>query len=105
MFELNDDTKWILCQSDFISNKSTAQALRDCGIEINNNAKSEQANVIYWMLQMYKKYGNGWKEKAVIWIKENCNMAKENYTENICPFCGADLDKMLVTFCKSCGQK
>lgn len=64
MFELNDETKDILGRPNFMC-RNFAIALREKGWDIKEKAEDEQANVIYWMLTMYEKYGKEWRTEAV----------------------------------------
>lgn len=61
--KFDDETRWILGRPNFTCGL-TAQALRALGQDIPNKAEEEQAAAIFWMLSMYEKYGNGWREKG-----------------------------------------
>ena len=63
MIELNEHTRWILGRPNFWC-MPIANALRKIGYKIKPKAEDEQAVVIHWMLEMYKKYGDGWKGLA-----------------------------------------
>ena len=86
MFELNEDTRWILGRPCFTVAK-IAWLLRDSGYrEVATKAEDEQAVAIYWMLEMYEKHGANWREEADKRIKEMhqaLTIAKEK--EATCP--------------------
>ena len=63
MFELNDETRWILGQPNFACGP-IANVLRLQGAEINTKAEDEQAYVIYWMLSLYLKFGDDWRKEG-----------------------------------------
>ena len=64
MFEFNEHTEWILGRPNFWCAQVIVPALRASGQDIAKKAEAEQAAAIYWMLQMYEKYGADWKEKG-----------------------------------------
>lgn len=70
MFELNQEVKNILGRPNFMC-RSIANVLIKKGWDIKEKAEDEQANVIYWMLTMYEKYGENWKEKAEEYLKSS----------------------------------
>lgn len=74
MFEFNDDTKWILGRPNFACIQ-IAETLRALGQDIPSKAEEEQAAAIYWMLSMYEKYGEDWREKGHQEMLDNLNEA------------------------------
>ena len=60
MLTWDDEVKWILGRPNFTC-IGLAQALRSKGHEIESKAEAEQAAVIFWMLEMYAKYGAAWR--------------------------------------------
>jgi len=70
MFELNDETRWILGRPNFTC-IHMANVLRKNGHEIAKKAEDEQAAVIYWMLTMYEKHGDNWRDEAEKWLKDH----------------------------------
>ena len=63
MFELNDETKFILGRPNFVC-VTIARKLRLLGHIINEKVEDEQAAAIHWMLCLYEKYDDCWLEKA-----------------------------------------
>lgn len=63
MFDLNDETRWILGRPNF-SCAGIAEGLRAGGHVIERKAEHEQAAVIHWMLTMYEQHGAEWRGKA-----------------------------------------
>lgn len=61
--ELNDETRFILGRPNFWCG-SVAPIFREGGHTIPKKAEDEQAHIIHWMLGLYAKHGDGWKEKA-----------------------------------------
>ena len=70
MFKFNKETEWILGRPNFWCGP-LAQSLRECGKEIRRHAEEEQAAVIYFLLEIYEKHGEQWKDKASDWLKNN----------------------------------
>jgi hypothetical protein len=68
MFELDDETRWILGRPNFWCG-GLARTLRKMGHQINERAEDEQAAVIYWMLTLYMQYGDKWREEGAALIK------------------------------------
>ena len=68
MFELNDTTRWILGRPNFWC-ANIANALRAAGKKIPQKAEEEQAETIYWMLEMYEKHGDNWRDEGQKWLK------------------------------------
>jgi hypothetical protein len=67
MFELNDEVRWILGRPNFWC-ASAAQGLRKKGHQIKTRAEDEQAAVIHFMLTMYEKHGEGWRDHAIAYL-------------------------------------
>ena len=63
MFELNDETRWILGRPNFTLIRM-AHRLRQLGQEIPTKAEDEQAACIYWMLCMYEQHGENWRDEV-----------------------------------------
>lgn len=63
MFELNDETRWILGRPNFTC-PAIANLLRKNGHDIPNKSEEEQAATIYCFLTMYEKHGDNWREKV-----------------------------------------
>lgn len=63
MFELNDQTRWILGRPNFVCG-GIARVLRAGGHEIPAKAEEEQAAVIHWMLCQWETHGSDWKAVA-----------------------------------------
>jgi hypothetical protein len=65
MFELNDETRWILGLPNFRCSP-IAWRLNQLGIvpRIAKRAEDEQAGAIHWMLSMYETHGEDWREHA-----------------------------------------
>lgn len=63
MFELNDETRWILGRPNFTL-ISMAHSLRLLGHDIPKKSEDEQAACIYWMLCMYEKHGDKWRDEV-----------------------------------------
>ena len=61
--ELNKHTTLILGMPNF-SCASIAHRLRDLGHDIPKKAGSEQAYAINWMLELYEKHGDEWRDVA-----------------------------------------
>jgi hypothetical protein len=59
----DDEVRWILGRPCFWCG-SIAEALRRNGHDIPTKAEDEQASVIHWMLSMYLKHGDKWREFA-----------------------------------------
>ncbi|CAB3857461.1 hypothetical protein LMG3410_02103 [Achromobacter aegrifaciens] len=60
---LDENLRLILGRPNFACGQ-LAQMLRLGGQEIERRAEHEQAAVIYFLLKIYLKHGNGWAEKA-----------------------------------------
>lgn len=76
-YVLDDETRWILGQPSF-SMHGFAQRLRANGFEIKSKAEDEQAVVIHWMLNMYKKHGKDWRAKVAEWIDQTSQSKSED---------------------------
>ncbi|MEN6464524.1 MAG: hypothetical protein ABFD62_05020 [Syntrophaceae bacterium] len=64
MFALNDETRWILGRPSFMVAK-IAWRLKKLGLyEVATKAEDEQAVTIHWMLTLYEKYGDNWRDEA-----------------------------------------
>lgn len=63
MFELNDDTRWILGRPNFFCGP-IAHQLRRMGRDIPRKAEDEQAAVLHWMLQLWEQHGARWRLEA-----------------------------------------
>lgn len=61
---LNDETRWILGRPNFWC-ASVAQVLREDGHEIKKKAEDEQAAVIHWLLNLYLKHGDKWRDFGI----------------------------------------
>lgn len=66
---LNDDMRNILGRMCFQCIR-IAQVLRLMGHEIEEKAEAEQAAVLHWMLGLYFKHGNEWRDRAEIILKD-----------------------------------
>ncbi len=71
--KLDDELLWILGRPNFTC-AGHANILRESGLEIPKHAEEEQANVIYFYLCLYLKYGKDWRKEAEKRIEA---MAKE----------------------------
>lgn len=69
MLKLDDTVKEILGRPNFQC-ANIAIALRTKGFKIEARSEDEQANVLYWMLTMYEKHGENWKDEATKFINE-----------------------------------
>lgn len=76
MFELNDETRWILGCPNFVCG-SIARALRALGQEIKERSEDEQAFVIHWMLTLYEAHGTGWRDAAYRVLADAARVAKQ----------------------------
>jgi len=74
--DLNEDTKFILGRPNFWCG-SIAPLLRESGYEIPKKAEDEQAYVIHWMLSIYEKHGESWKEKINTYLNEAATLDKK----------------------------
>lgn len=64
MPEWNPEVEWILGQLCFAV-ANMAKRLNKLGLyDVKPKAESEQAAALHFMLTMYAKYGDGWREKA-----------------------------------------
>jgi hypothetical protein len=63
MFPLNEHTRWILGRPNFTLMR-TGHALRKLGVDIATKAEDEQAVSIYWLLCMYERHPEDWREMA-----------------------------------------
>lgn len=77
MFDLNDDTRWILGRPNFACG-GIAQALRVLGQSIECKAEAEQAAVIHWMLTLWEAHGAGWREAADRVLSDAARVARKN---------------------------
>lgn len=66
--ELNNETRFILGRPNFWCG-SVSHRLRELGHDIPKKAEEEQAHVIHWMLGLYEKYGDKWREEFEAYIK------------------------------------
>ena len=66
---LDDETRWILGRPCFAV-IGIVKVLRQNGHDIARKAEDEQAAAIFWMLQMYVKHGEDWRDKASKWLSE-----------------------------------
>lgn len=55
--------EWILGRPNFAC-ALIFQRLRQLGHEIPHHAEEEQAYSLFWMLTMYTKHGENWREEA-----------------------------------------
>ena len=86
---LNDDMIWILGRPNFWC-ASVANVLRQDGQEIKTKAEHEQAAVIHWLLSLYLKHGEGWRDYAIAeaakikarFVASNVNDPSTNTTKN-----------------------
>lgn len=69
MFDLNDDTEFILGMPNFQCG-SLARGLRLIGEAIPNKAEKEQAYVIHFLLRLYEEHGSKWREVLTARMKE-----------------------------------
>ena len=77
MLEWNDEIKWILGRPCFAVAR-IAWILRDSGYkEIRTKAEDEQALAIFFMLEMYEKYGENWRKEAEHYIEEKFRELKK----------------------------
>lgn len=60
---LNDATRWILGRPNFWCGQ-IAHSLRRDGRDIPTKAEEEQAAVIHWLLSLYLKHGESFREEA-----------------------------------------
>ncbi len=91
MFDLNDETRWILGRPNFWC-APIAGSLRLRGDDIPPKAEEEQAAAIFWMLQMYEKYGadgGDWKKKGDAELNQIGREAHERDKEGAAPAEGA----------------
>ena len=66
---MDDELRWILGQLCFqIIN--IAKILRKHSAPIKTKAEDEQANVIYWMLNLYLQHGKDWRDIGDKLLKE-----------------------------------
>lgn len=64
MIELNDITREILGRPNFRC-AAIAQRLSELGLyEVKEKAEDEQAVAIHWMLSLYEKHGDNWKDEG-----------------------------------------
>ena len=63
MFEFNEQIEFILGRPNFWCG-AIAHKLVKLGHKIPTKAEAEQAAVIYWMLDLYEKHGDGWREEG-----------------------------------------
>lgn len=63
MFNLDNDTRWILGQTPQTC-RGIAARLRKIGYSVANTPEDEQAASIHWMLCVYEQHGGVWKEKG-----------------------------------------
>lgn len=63
MFELNDQTRWILGRPNFFCGP-IAEQLRRMGHAIPRKAEEEQASVLHWMLCLHEQHGLRWRLEA-----------------------------------------
>lgn len=63
MIAFDKEVEWILGRPNFTC-IGIANRLRSKGQEIKTHAEEEQAAVIYWMLCLYEKHGEKWKEEG-----------------------------------------
>lgn len=68
MFELDDETRWILGRPNFAC-AGIAACLRKLGHEIAQKAEAEQAATLHWMLCLYETHGADWRDQAEAIIK------------------------------------
>jgi hypothetical protein len=69
MFELNDETRWILGRPNFVCSPYAAR-LRTLGHKIEARAEDEQAYVLHWMLSMYEQHGEDWRKQAAAYLRD-----------------------------------
>jgi hypothetical protein len=74
MFELNQETRWILGRPNFTL-ISHVRMLRLLGQEIPHKAEDEQAACIYWMLCLYEQHGENWRTEATKILKSAVHSA------------------------------
>ena len=89
--EWNDETRWILGRSAAYC-APIAGSLRLRGDDIPPTAEADQAAVIYWMLQMYEKYGasgRDWKKLGDAELNQIGREAHERDKEGAAPTEGA----------------
>lgn len=60
--EFDKNVRFILGRPSFVLGP-IARRLRELGIHSAHRAEDEQATVIFWMLKMYIKYGDDYKEE------------------------------------------
>lgn len=72
MFELNDETRWILGRPNFACARIAAR-LRELGHQIESKAEDEQAATIHWMLGVYEQHGDKWRAEAEEYLKKTPN--------------------------------
>lgn len=66
---LNPELEWILGRPCFAV-ANMAWRLGELGLyDVKRKAESEQAAAIHFMLTMYAKHGDGWREKAEVVLK------------------------------------
>ena len=63
MFEFNEHTEFILGRPNFWCASVVVPILRAQGQDIPKKAEAEQAAAIYWMLSLYEKHGENWREE------------------------------------------
>jgi len=80
MFELNDETRWILGRPNFTC-AGIARDLRVLGQDIKQRAEDEQAAVIHWMLTLYEAHGAGWREAADRVLYDAARVRKERLAQ------------------------
>jgi hypothetical protein len=75
--ELNEHTRAILGRPNFACMR-IAHQLRKMGHEIPNKAEEEQATVLWWMLNLYLKYGDKWQEEGERILKSDSGKISDN---------------------------
>lgn len=78
MFELNDETRWILGRPNFML-IGLAQRLRQLGHVIPTKAEAEQAACIYWMLCLYEQHGENWRAEGEKILRADQQVDTEMY--------------------------
>jgi hypothetical protein len=68
MFELDDETRWILGRPNFMC-APIARQLRAKGHVIAEKAEDEQAVAIHWMLCLHEEHGASWRDHANAYLK------------------------------------
>lgn len=75
-FDFDDEVRWILGRPNFAC-VPLAMLLRKLGHDIKLKAEDEQAAVLHFMLNLYFKHGNSWREELGKYLDKAIAMTEE----------------------------